>query len=80
MQYYALCIRSCFVMYQKVYLLLDDITVVATKGDERCLGVHKCIELSFAFQNYMHNSYLRQKNLHKYQGNCIVLMEKQTWV
>ena len=62
MQYYALCIHSCFVMYQKVYLLLDDITVVAAEGDERCLGVHECIELSFAFQNYMHNSYLLHKN------------------
>ena len=39
-------------MYQKVYLLLDDIAVVAAEGDERCLGVHECIELSFAFQNY----------------------------
>ena len=26
-----------FVMYKKVHLLLDDIVVVATEGDERCL-------------------------------------------
>ena len=27
-----------FVIYQKVHLLLDDVAVVATEGDERCLG------------------------------------------
>ena len=26
-----------FVMYQKVHLLVDDITIVAVEGDERCL-------------------------------------------
>ena len=27
-----------FMMYQKVHLLLDDIVIVTTEGDERCLG------------------------------------------
>ena len=27
-----------FVMYQKVHLLLDDAMVIATEGDEWCLG------------------------------------------
>ena len=27
-----------FMMYQKVYLLLNDIVVVAVESDERCLG------------------------------------------
>ena len=38
--------------YQNVHLLLDDIVVVAAEGDERCLGVRKCIELGSAFQNH----------------------------
>ena len=46
MQYYML--QS----YQKVHLLLDDIVIVATEGDERCLGVRECIELRSAFQNH----------------------------
>ena len=39
LHYYALCSCSRFlVMYQNVHLLLDDIAVLAVKGDERCLG------------------------------------------
>ena len=45
-----------FVIYQKVHLLLDDIAVVATEGDERCLGGLQMHRTSFcfseAFQNY----------------------------
>ena len=45
-----------FVMYQKVCLLLDDIAVVATEGDERYLGGPQLHRTPFRFSE-LHNSH-----------------------
>ena len=61
-----------FVMYQKVFLLLDDITIVGTEGDERCFGrsVKLCIELCSAFQNY--TTVIFSTEIHA--NNCVVVI------
>ena len=56
-----------FVMCQKVHLLLDDITVVAAEGDERCLGGPRMHRTLFRFSE-LHNSHF----LHR--SNCGVLI------
>ena len=53
-----------FVMYQKVHLLLDDITVVVAEGDERCLGGLQMYRTSFRFSE-IHNSHFLHENLPK---------------
>ena len=60
-----------FVMYhmQKVYLLLNDIVVVAVESDERCL-VRECIELCSAFQNY--TTVISSMETHA--NKCVVLI------
>ena len=68
---------GAFVMYQKVHLLLDEIAVVATEGDEKCLGGLRMYRTLFHFSE-LHNSHF----LHG--SNCVVLincvMKKQTRV
>ena len=47
-----------FVMYQKVHLLLNDIAVVATEGDERCLG-GLCVDRTlFRFSELQNSHFL----------------------
>ena len=53
-----------FIVYQKVHLLLDDITVVATEGDERCLGGSQMHKTLFYFSE-PHNSHFLHGNSHK---------------
>ena len=55
MQYYGLCTAVTFVMYQKVHLLLDDIT--AWRVMKAVWEVCKCTELCSVFQSYIHNSH-----------------------
>ena len=51
-----------FVMYQKVHLLLDDITVIAAEGDERCLRGPRMHRTLFHFSE-LHNSHFLHGNL-----------------
>ena len=44
-----------FVIYQKNHLLLDD-AVVATEGDERCLGGLQMHRTPFCFSEGLHDS------------------------
>ena len=56
-----------YVKLCKVYLLLDDIAVVAVKGDEKCLGGPRMHRTRFRFSK-LHNSHF----LHG--SNCVVLI------
>ena len=53
-----------FVMYQKVHMLLDDITVVVAEGDERCLGGLQMYRTLFRFSE-IHNSHFLHEKLPK---------------
>ena len=64
-----------FIVYQKVHLLLDDITVVATEGDERCLGGPRMPRTQFRFLE-LHNSHFLHRNNYAVLKNRI--MKKQT--
>ena len=60
-----------FVMYQKVCLLLDDITIVGAEGDERCFWeVCEYIQLCSAFQNY--TTVIFSMEIHA--NNCVVVI------
>ena len=62
-----------FVIYQKVHLLLDDIAVVATEGDERCLGGLQMHRTLFCFSELRNSHFL-------YGSNCVVhheIMKKE---
>jgi len=50
-----------FVMYQKIHLLLDDITEVATEGNDRCFGGLWMHRTSFHFSK-LHNSHFLHGN------------------
>ena len=63
-----------FIVYQKVHLLLDDITVVATEGDERCLGGLRMHKTLSTFQN--HTTVISSTEIHT--NNCIVLIN-ESW-
>ena len=56
-----------FVMYQKVHLLLNDIVVIATEGDEWYLGGPQMHRTLFCFSE-LHNSHFLHGN------SCVVLI------
>ena len=63
-------------MYQKVYLLLNDVVVVAMEGNEWCLGGPRVHRTLFRFSE-LHNSHFLHRN-----SSCSphkLNHEKQTW-